>query len=180
MISDRLDTAHLTLRPFEIEDDVAVFEYWQSDPGWEKYNASVPDDFSLADAREFIREIQARSRNSSPSWAILRKSQVVGVVSLTFGGDHRFSVIGFGIHGDLRGRGLCAEAVAKVIGEAFEHYPQLGKITANTDADNAPSARVLAKLGFVREGTLRQNQFVKGRLVDEAVYGLLRAEWDAR
>jgi hypothetical protein len=42
MIPDRLETSTLSLRPFSIEDDVAVFEYWQSDPGWERYNASVP------------------------------------------------------------------------------------------------------------------------------------------
>jgi ribosomal-protein-alanine N-acetyltransferase len=51
------------------------------------------------------------------------------------------------------------------------------RIRAHTDAENKPSMRVLEKLGFVQEGILGRNQFVKGRFVDEPIYGLLRADW---
>lgn len=89
----------------------------------------------------------------------------------------RFAVIGYGVHGDLRGGGLSAEVASRIISEAFERYPDLTKIRAHTDAENAPSIRVLEKIGFLHEGTLRKNQFVKGGFVDEAIYGLLREEW---
>lgn len=180
MIPDRLETTGLSLRPFSVEDDRAVLEYWRSDPGWERYNASVPPSFSLDDAREFVREMCARSRVTSPSWAIHHQGRVVGVVSITFEQDHRIAAIGYGIHGDLRGRGLSVQAASKIINEAFEHYPDLKKIRALTDAENAPSMRVLEKLGFSHEGTLRKNQYIKGRFVDEAMYGLLREDWGDR
>jgi len=176
MIPDRLETSNLSLRPFSIEDDKAVFEYWQSDPGWERYNASVPPNFSLADAREFISEMLARNRHTSPSWAILHRGQVAGVVSITFEQGHRFAVIGYGVHGNLRGQGLSAQAASRIINEAFKRYPELKKIRAHTDAENAPSMRVLEKLGFIHEGTLRKNRFVKGNFVDEAIYGLIRED----
>ena len=38
-------------------------------------------------------------------------------------------------------------------------------------------ARVLEKLGFVREGTLREDCIVDGEVSDSWVYGLLRREW---
>jgi RimJ/RimL family protein N-acetyltransferase len=177
MIPDRLETSNLSLRPFSTEDDRAVFEYWQSDPGWERYNASVPQNFSLADAREFIRAMLAGNRDTSPSWAILHRGRVAGIVSITFEQGHRFAVIGYGVHGDLRGEGLSAQAASRIINEAFARYPNLKKIRAHTDAENAPSIRVLEKLGFFHEGTLRKNQFVKGNFVDEAIYGLLREDW---
>ena len=177
MIPDRLETSTLSLRPSFVEDAGAVFAYWQSDPGWERYNASVPSDFSMADAREFVRAMRARDRTTSPSWAILHQGRVVGIVSVKFEQGHRFAVIGYGVHGDFRGRGLSAEAASRIINESFERCPQLEKIRAHTDAKNAPSMRVLEKLGFLHEGTLRRNQFVKGRFVDEAIYGLLRKEW---
>lgn len=182
MIPDRLDTADpdLSLRPFLSGDDNAVFEYWQSDPGWELYNASVPQNFSLVDAREFVRELCARNRNTSPNWAILHQGRVIGVVSITFEQDHRFAVIGFGIHGDFRGSGLSALAASRVISGAFRRYPELKRVRAHIDAENAPSARVLEKLGFSHEGTLRKNQFTKGRFVDEAVFGILRDEWSTK
>lgn len=176
MIPDRLETADLSLRPFSMDDDRAVFDYWRSDPGWERYNSSVPPNFTLADAGEFVRNMRARNRDTSPSWAIVHKERVVGVVSLTFEQGHRFAVIGYGIHGDLRGEGLSAQAASRIINEAFDRYPDLRKIRAHTDAGNAPSMRVLEKLGFLHEGTLRRNRYVKGDFVDEAIYGLLRED----
>lgn len=51
---------------------------------------------------------------------------------------------------------------------------------AETDTRNAGSARVLEKLGFLREGTLRQDCIVTGDVSDSWVYGLLRSEWERR
>jgi len=99
------------------------------------------------------------------------------VVSLTFEQNHRISVIGYGIHGDLKGRGLSAEASSAVLECAFDCYPQLQKVRAHTDAKNAASMRVLDKLGFSQERILRSNQNVKGELVDETIYALMRDEW---
>ena len=39
------------------------------------------------------------------------------------------------------------------------------------------SGRVLEKLGFVREGTLREDCVVNGDVSDSWVFGLLRREW---
>ena len=50
---------------------------------------------------------------------------------------------------------------------------------AATDTRNHASARVLEKLGFVREGTLREDCVVDGELSDSWVFGLLRREWRA-
>ena len=41
----------------------------------------------------------------------------------------------------------------------------------------ATEARVLEKLGFVREGTLREDCVVNGEVSDSWVYGLIRREW---
>ena len=177
MIPDQLETAHLTLRPFKADDTSAVLDYWQSDPSWERYNASVPEDFDLADAEEFVTTMCNRDRCSSPSWALVYQGTVVGIVSLTLEQDDRIAIIGYGVHGDLRGQGLSVEAAFAVIDQAFEHHAELKKVCAHTDAENLPSMRVLEKLGFSHEGTLRKNQFVKGRFVDEAIYGILREEW---
>jgi hypothetical protein len=40
-----------------------------------------------------------------------------------------------------------------------------------------PSARVLEKLGFVRQGTLEEDCAVNGEVSDSWVYGLIRREW---
>ncbi len=177
MIPSQLATNSLNLRPFSRDDAAAVFAYWQSDAGWERFNASVPKNYTLEDATAFVEMMCTRNRESAPHWALVYQETVIGVVSLSFEQDHRIAVLGYGVHGALRGKGLSGEAALAVIGEAFSCCPQLQKIRSHTDAENTPSMRVLEKLGFLREGVLRRNQFVKGRLVDEAIYGLLREDW---
>lgn len=179
MLPDQLPTSHpdLHLRAFLESDAQAVYDYWQSDPGWERFNASVPENFQSADAKAFVAEMHSRDRSSAPNWAITHRGRVVGVVSLSFEQGHRVAVIGYGIHGELRGLGLTGVAVATVIDAALECYPPLMQIRAHTDPENAASIRVLEKLGFSREETLQQQQLDDGRLIDDAVFGLPREAW---
>ena len=55
----------------------------------------------------------------------------------------------------------------------------LNRVQAETDTRNRASARVLEKLGFVREGTLREDCIVDGDVSDSWVYGLLRRDWES-
>ncbi|MEM1433861.1 MAG: GNAT family N-acetyltransferase [Pseudomonadota bacterium] len=150
MLPDRLNTVNLTLRPFAAGDGAAVFQYWGSDPGWARFNASVPSNFTEADANSFVAELRSRSRADQPHWALVYHGDVVGVVSLTFDEARETATVGYGIHGALKGRGLCAEAVAAIVDLAFTTYPELKRINARTDSRNRPSQRVLEKLGFSR------------------------------
>lgn len=168
----------MTLRPFRRDDASAVLEYWRSDIGWPKFNVSVPTDFGEKDAINFAVEMSERDRESRPNWAIVYCGQVSGIVSLSFEQDHQICVLGYGIHGQLRGRGFSAEAVRAAIGIAFSSYDRLQRIRAHTDAENAASMRVLYKVGFIKEGILRKNQYVKGQLRDETIFGLLRSDWE--
>lgn len=176
MIPKELQTERLTLRPFTLNDAQAVFEYWNSDPNWSRFNESVPADYTALDAEQFVTDMIAREHEDRPNWAVLVDDEVVGIVSLTFEQDHRIAVIGYGVHSKLRGNGFSGEASQTVIDQAFNAYAQLRKIRAHTDARNLASIRVLEKLGFSREGILRPNQCVKGDCADEATYGLMRSE----
>ena len=119
----------------------------------------------------------ARDRNTQPTWAMMLSDEVIGIVRLSFECEHRIAVLGFGVHKKHWGKGLSAEGARSVVDHAFAYYEQLRRIRAQTDRRNARSIRVLEKLGFTHEGTLRANTFEKGEFVDEAVYGLLREEW---
>ena len=128
MIRNVLCTERLTLRPFNEGDAQAVADYWDSDPNWSKFNESVPLDHTIRDAQKFGAEVISRDREDQPSWAVSLEGKVVGVVTLTFEQDHRVSVIGYGIHGGLKGRGISAEASTAVLKFAFDCYPQLQKV----------------------------------------------------
>ena len=84
--------------------------------------------------------------------------------------------VGWHLHPDSWGHGYATEAAGALLRWAFETM-DLNRVQAEVDTRNAASARVLEKLGFVREGTLREDCIVNGEVSDSWVYGLLRREW---
>jgi ribosomal-protein-alanine N-acetyltransferase len=77
------------------------------------------------------------------------------------------------------GAGYMLEAMKGFVKFAFEEM-DLRRLEAEIDPRNAASAKLLGRLGFVREGLLRQRWDLKGEVTDSGLYGLLRAEWAAR
>ena len=56
----------------------------------------------------------------------------------------------------------------------------LNRVEADIDPRNAASAKTLERLGFVKEGFLRERWVVDGEVSDSGIYGLLRRDWLAR
>jgi RimJ/RimL family protein N-acetyltransferase len=54
---------------------------------------------------------------------------------------------------------------------------EVNRVQAETDTRNVASAHVLEKVGFMREGTLREDCVVNGEVSDSWVFGLLRRDW---
>lgn len=74
------------------------------------------------------------------------------------------------------GRGCMHEALTALIDAAFRAMA-LRRLEAEVDPRNAASGRLLARLGFTREGMLRQRWITKGVPTDVEAWGLLHAEW---
>jgi len=68
------------------------------------------------------------------------------------------------------------EALTEVLLFGFKEM-KLNRIQAITFPENLGSVRVLEKLGFQKEGTLREWGYFKGRYQDVYCYSLLRREW---
>jgi RimJ/RimL family protein N-acetyltransferase len=90
--------------------------------------------------------------------------------------DYRSAALGYCFREVAWGHGYATEAARAVLQWAFDTL-ELNRVQAETDTRNLASARVLEKLGFVREGTLREDCVVNGDVSDSWVYGLLRREW---
>lgn len=84
--------------------------------------------------------------------------------------------LGYWIHPDWQGKGYATEAAQLVVTHGFEEL-RLHRISATIVASNDPSKRVVEKLGFVHEGTKRDDAFLDGTYVDREVYAILREEW---
>ena len=90
--------------------------------------------------------------------------------------DYRSASLGYCFDDAAWGHGYATEAARALLRWAFDTL-DLNRVQAETDTRNVASARVLEKLGFVREGTLREDCVVNGEVSDSWVYGLIRREW---
>jgi RimJ/RimL family protein N-acetyltransferase len=77
---------------------------------------------------------------------------------------------------DYHGEGYATEALALLLDHVFDAHDARG-VEARVFSHNDASQALLDRLGFTREGELRENRFVEGAYRDEYVYGLLREEW---
>jgi [ribosomal protein S5]-alanine N-acetyltransferase len=77
------------------------------------------------------------------------------------------------------GRGYMQEALDALLGVAFT---QLGlrRVEAEVNPANHASLRLLERLGFRKEGLLRQRWVAKGQTYDVVAHGLLRDEYVPR
>jgi RimJ/RimL family protein N-acetyltransferase len=74
------------------------------------------------------------------------------------------------------GCGYMHEALHALVQHAFT-AAGLRRLEAEVDPANEPSTRVLERVGFVKEGILRQRWVANRRPYDVAMYGLLRDEY---
>jgi [ribosomal protein S5]-alanine N-acetyltransferase len=174
-----LRTARLVLRPFSEADTEAIYalqssprvlRYWDSPPWTER-----------ARAERFIAACrQMEAEGSGARLAIERAAggAFIGWCCLVhWNPDYRSATMGYCLDEPAWGQGLATEAAGALLQWAFDAL-DLNRVQAQTDTRNIASARVLEKLGFEREGTLREDCIVNGEVSDSWVYGLLRRQWE--
>jgi RimJ/RimL family protein N-acetyltransferase len=174
-----LHTARLLLRPFTPADTDAIYvlhssprvlRYWDSPP-WK----------ARTQAERFITVCgQLEQEGTGARLAIERTTDraFIGWCCLVkWNPDYRSATLGYCLEVAAWGQGFASEAVHALLQWAFGTL-DLNWVQAETDTRNAASGRVLEKLRFVREGTLREDCVVDGEVSDTFVYSLLRREWE--
>ena len=176
-----LSTERLKLRFLEDTDAPALFQifshaevmrFWAW-PAWTE----------LAQARQMVVDSQEayRSGNALQFGIERRADQVlVGTCSLFhFHAASRRAEIGYALGRPYWGSGYMHEALQALLGYAFQTL-ELNRLEADIDPRNQASARTLERLGFKKEGHLRERWIVNGEISDTWWYGLLRREWQER
>jgi ribosomal-protein-alanine N-acetyltransferase len=172
-----LETPRLVLRR-AVPADAEAFHRLRSDPEVIRYRGRPA--LARAEADRRLLEIDAGIRdNAHIMWAIaLREDpRMIGECLLFhWEKEDMRAEVGYELMVPYWGRGLVTEAVRAMLTFGFQAM-DLHRVEANVDPANLGSIRVLEKLGFVREGTLRENWRAGGRFVDSALFGLLRREF---
>ena len=154
---------------YAIFSDAEVMRYWSTPPLTDRDVAA-----------KLIKEIDDDwQRRALLKWGLALRAdgRLIGSVTLfNLDLNHRRSEIGYALARDHWGRGYMNEALMAVLKFAFEEL-DLHRIEADVDPRNAASIKTLERLGFQREGYLRERWQVSGEIQDAYFYGLLRPEW---
>ncbi len=167
----------LYLRPIERDDLQRCYD-WMND---EELTATLAQRYPISLARE-ADWVERATRGQDPSELPLaiclaegdRHIGNCGLVAIDR--ENRTATLGIFIgERDCRGQGLGEEAVRVLCRFAFDEM-NLHKIRLDVYATNPKAAKTYERVGFVREGVLRQEVFRQGRYIDVVRMGLLVGE----
>lgn len=85
--------------------------------------------------------------------------------------------VGYDLFPDFWGKGYMYEALRGALRFAFQEM-DVNRVCAIIHPDNQRSVKLAEKLGFKREGLLRDYYFHHGRYHDHVLYSLLAAEFE--
>ena len=172
-----LETERLVLRPYSEADaprlhplvsnpNTTRFTLWEHHKTLEETRQFVHD-YALCRYAECVPEPMAVCSNEEPL-------QPIGSCGCFWAScPHQTMEIGYWLAEPYWGRGITVEACRTLIEYAFATY-QPRRIQARVIAGNDASVRVLEKLGFVFEGTLRSAILRRGQFEDVMMFAVVR------
>lgn len=126
--------------------------------------------FSLDQTREWFRE------NRPDYWVIRLRSQRIGYFRLANHCRHNRNLyVGADLHPDFQGQGYARIAYQKFLPFVFKEY-DLHKVSLEVLSNNSRAISLYRKLGFVHEGTKRQEVLKGSSFIDSHVMSMLRSE----
>jgi RimJ/RimL family protein N-acetyltransferase len=173
-----LETPRLRLRHFQ-PADAAVFAAYRSDPEvarYQSWTAPVPPAEAAALVREFASGDPGR-----PGWfqyaiEVKATGSLAGDIGVNLHENLRQAELGFTLAPRWQGQGYASEAVRAVLQDLFERRG-LHRVSAECDARNLRSARLLERAGFQQEGRRPEFTWIKGEWTDDLLFGLLSSRW---
>jgi [ribosomal protein S5]-alanine N-acetyltransferase len=172
-----IDGERIQLRDFE-STDLDAMTAISGDPEVTSY-LSFDTRTRDQQARLLAADIERAQADPRPDYylAIIEKSTglLVGFVRIGLMA-HSAGELGYAMRKDRWRHGYTAEASAMMLDFAFTTLG-LHRVQAACGPENTGSQALLEKLGFTREGQLRDHVFTNGAWRDSLLYSILGREW---
>lgn len=168
-----LKTQRLILRPIELSDAEAIFDYAKN-PNVSRYTLWEPHR-SPQDSLNYIKEyiFNYYSKGVPEPFGVAFKEnpqRIIGTVGCFWTSKEAKAMeLAYAIGEEYWGKGLATEASLAVMQYCFKEF-SLKRIQARCKAENKPSARVMEKVGMTYEGTLKSAIFHRQQFWDIAYY----------
>ncbi len=176
-----LEDGDVRLRPLKRRDAKAWLALRAVNARWlEPWEASspVPADGPAPTFGEFVRMLSAQARQGIVlPFAVDHGGQLVGqlTVSSIVYGSLRSASIGYWVSQHAAGRGVIPTSVALATDHCFGTLG-LHRVEINIRPENAPSLRVVEKLGFRDEGLRLRLLHINGAWADHRSFALTAEE----
>jgi ribosomal-protein-serine acetyltransferase len=133
---------------------------------------------SVDDTKAFISTtVSQLASNSGFQTAIRSGERIIGVVGMhKIDWENKVTSLGYWLAKDAQGKGIMTRACAAYIDHLFSTL-NLHRVEIRCATENSRSRAIPERLGFVSEGIAREAEWVNGRFVNHAIYGLLSHEW---
>lgn len=173
----RLVGSAVALREFTTEDvdDVLAIVGDHTVTRWLSF-----DNRSHAEAAAMVKGAIERAQADSRTefyFAVTKKSpdHVIGFARIELAGV-KAGKLGYAIAAGEWGHGYATDAVRTLTAFAFRELG-LHRVSAAIGPDNAASLALVERLGFTREGVLRDHVHTNGAWRDSVLYSVLEHEW---
>ncbi|WP_339215069.1 GNAT family protein [Ornithinibacillus sp. FSL M8-0202] len=169
-----LQTERLKLKKMDVSDSSSLFKIW-SDPDVAKFMNinSFNDESQAIEMIEMLDMLYEESKAIRYSIFHLESNQIIGSCgynSLDF--ENLKAEIGYEISKEYWGNGFASEAVLTLVNYAF-HNLNFNRVEAKIEPDNKNSIKLVERLNFQFEGTLRKSERSKDTFIDLNMYSKL-------
>lgn len=167
------------LRLLEERDTEELFSLLTANYDYLKKWLPFPNNaFQLSDAKAYINDGRKQYLTyAGVPFGIFLQSKLVGFISYRKADwANRIIGLGYWIDSSRQGRGLATKACRILTDFAFDGL-RMNRVEIACATENIKSRAVAERLGFCREGIIREAEYVNGRYVDHVVYGILAREW---
>lgn len=132
----------------------------------------------LADAQQTVERF-GQGDPEAAGWfqyAVDLDGVLIGDLGLNLHENLMQADLGFTLATEYQGMGYASEAVLGLLQHLFVERA-LHRVSAEADARNTASVRLLERVGFTREGLRLSNTWFKGEWTDDVLFGYLRDDY---
>ncbi|GAB3053710.1 GNAT family N-acetyltransferase [Virgibacillus ainsalahensis] len=136
---------------------------------------------TVDDSRGFIEhQIKLFEDKKGLTCGIFYHGKLVGTAGFNaFDWTNQIGYVGYWLAHDAQGRGIMTRVCHAITHYAF-HALELNKVDIRAAHENKKSRAIPERLGFMKEGQIRQGEWLYDHYVDHVIYGMLKQDWGSR
>lgn len=164
---------HIVLRPFKTEDAEDLARNANNPKIAQFLTDAFPSPYTLEHAKEFIKNV---GKSTPPNvFGIAINGEICGGIGIHLKEDvyRKSAELGYWLAEKHWGKGIIPKAIMAMVNYGFENF-DINRIYACPYGNNSQSKRVLEKIGFIHEATLKDAIFKNDQFYDQEIYVVRR------